>query len=284
MTIKETALTFQVDGNRLLGIIHKPDQPATKTGLLIVVGGPQYRVGAHRQYIHLARHAAKKGIPVMRFDYRGVGDSEGEYPGFEHVRPDIHAATDNFQKQCPQLEDVVIWGLCEGASAILLGGCDHKSVKKIILVNPWVRTESGHAKAMVKYYYLERLKDPEFWKKIFSGNFGLFASVKDFFKNLRGSIDKKTSPSPQNHLPFPERMLEGIKQFNGQSLLIQSGKDLTAREFDALIKSSAEWKRVTSQKSFTRIDLKECDHTFSSETERVKVAEVTSEWILSNGK
>lgn len=280
MNVKETAFTFDVDDEKLMAILHKPDHSPVKTGLLIIVGGPQYRIGAHRQYVHMARHCAALGIPVMRFDYRGVGDSEGDYPGFENITPDIHAALDRFLKECPQLDNIAIWGLCEGASAILLGGCDHKAVKKIILVNPWVRTESGQAKAMVKHYYLQRLKSPDFWKKIFSGKFKLFAAFSGFMTNLWKTVDKKDNPS---HLPqtFPERMLSGFRNFNGKSLLIQSGKDLTAREFDDLLKSSPEWHKLISEKLSLRVDLDASDHTFSREQWRQQVAKATSDWILS---
>ena len=48
-----------------------------------MVGGPQYRVGSHRQFTLMARAFAAAGYPVLRFDYRGIGDSEGESRGFE---------------------------------------------------------------------------------------------------------------------------------------------------------------------------------------------------------
>jgi len=54
------------------------DAAAADTGVLIVVGGPQYRVGSHRQFVMLARFLADHGVPCMRFDYRGMGDVSGE--------------------------------------------------------------------------------------------------------------------------------------------------------------------------------------------------------------
>ena len=46
---------------------------AASRGMLIVVGGPQYRAGSHRQFTLLARDVAATGVPTMRFDYRGMG-------------------------------------------------------------------------------------------------------------------------------------------------------------------------------------------------------------------
>ena len=74
--IKEKPFIFNCNNEKLVGIIHYPEKkPYFQKGLLIVVGGPQYRVGSHRQFVLLARNLSIAGIPVMRFDYRGMGDS-----------------------------------------------------------------------------------------------------------------------------------------------------------------------------------------------------------------
>jgi len=59
------------------------DDRRAACGVLIVVGGPQYRVGSHRQFLLLSRRLAAEGHPVMRFDYRGMGDASGAMRGFE---------------------------------------------------------------------------------------------------------------------------------------------------------------------------------------------------------
>lgn len=286
--MKETAFTFAGSAeNQQIGIIHHPDQCTGKVGVLIVVGGPQYRIGAHRQYVHMARHCATQGIPAMRFDYQGIGDSDGQYPGFEHVGGDIHQAIDEFLLRTPDIQSVALWGLCEGASAVLLGGVDHKAVSHIVLANPWVRTESGLAKAYVKHYYLDRLKSPEFWRKTFSGGLNLKSALSEFWSNVRQAFisrdpAKSSAAVPEAaHRPFPDRMLSGLKNFPGQSLLILSEHDLTAREFDDLIGSDKDWKDTIGKKLTRRVDIADTDHTFSTEVWRTKVASCTADWLLS---
>jgi len=284
----ETAFTFaNDDGKQRIGIIHQPRKMASKVGLLIVVGGPQYRIGAHRQYVHMARHCAEQGIPVMRFDYQGIGDSEGVYPGFEHIAPDIHQAIDEFLNRTPDIKSVAIWGLCEGASAILLGGAEHKAVSHIILANPWVRSQRGLAKAYVKYYYLDRLKNPEFWRKIFSGKFKIKAAISGLLSNIRKAFGQKPADKAEKKLAtddrdFPERMLSGLQNFSGKTLLQLSENDLVAREFDDLITSDHAWRQTIKKKISARFDLEESDHTFSSEVWRQNIAQNTSRWLLSN--
>src|SRR3974390_2928101 len=113
----ETPITFSCAGETLLGLIHLPASPP-ELGVVIVVGGPQFRVGSHRQFLLLARELARKGIAVLRFDCRGMGDSDGEFPGFEHIGPDVAAAVDTLVAQVPTLRRIVLWGLCDATLAI----------------------------------------------------------------------------------------------------------------------------------------------------------------------
>jgi len=61
MITQERALRFRCQSEWLYGILHLPQQPVAR-GVLIVVGGPQYRVGSHRQFVLLARYLAERGI------------------------------------------------------------------------------------------------------------------------------------------------------------------------------------------------------------------------------
>ena len=90
----------------LLGIIHLPEA-VSRRGVVILVGGPQYRVGSHRQFLLLARALAQHGVPVLRFDFRGMGDSDGEFHGFEKLDKDIAAAIDAFAAAVPQVDELV---------------------------------------------------------------------------------------------------------------------------------------------------------------------------------
>lgn len=182
----ERASTFEVDGEQLLGIVH----PATAVvephrGLLLVVGGPQYRVGSHRQFLLLARHLASAGIPVFRFDYRGMGDSSGPQRDFEQIDEDIRAAIDRFQAESPGLQEVVIWGLCDAASAALFYAWQDPRVSALVLLNPWVRTEEGLAKAYLKGYYLRRLLSRDFWTSLISGRVNPLNSIRSLAAMVR---------------------------------------------------------------------------------------------------
>lgn len=282
MMIIEKALAFPCAGDTLYGVLSLPPQPAAR-GVLIVVGGPQYRVGSHRQFTLLARELAACGIPVMRFDYRGMGDSQGASRSFEEVDEDLRCAVDQFMQQAPGLREVAIWGLCDAASAALFYAGRDTRVTGLALVNPWVRTEQGLAKTHLKHYYLRRLAEKEFWLKIGRGRFHPGAA----FKSLTGTISQvlaaqrnaSASPIGETAAALPARMLAGLQRFNGRVLLVLSGNDLTAMEFADLIKGSPAWQAALAARGTVRHDLAGANHTFSQRRWRDQLAAWTKDWL-----
>lgn len=277
---EEKALTFPCGGEWLVGVATLPAATAAPKprGVLIVVGGPQYRAGSHRQFTLLARALAEQGIPAMRFDYRGMGDSGGNARGFEDIEADLRCALDQFMDCVPGMREVVLWGLCDGASAAAMYAAGDPRVAGLVLLNPWVRTEEGLAKATLKHYYRERLFAPALWKKILGGHFNARAAAGSLFGQLAQAL--RPAPAPEVD-SLPQRMHGGLSRFPGPVLLVLSGADLTAREFADLGAGSPQWSRLLAAPRFTRRELAPADHTFSRRAWRDQVAAWTADWIHS---
>jgi exosortase A-associated hydrolase 1 len=289
MNSEERALAFQCQESWLYGILHIPEDIGPR-GVLIVVGGPQYRVGSHRQFTLLARHLAASGVPAMRFDCRGMGDSEGEPRTFEDMEEDVRCAIDTFLKEVPTLNELVIWGLCDAASAALFYAYRDERVTGLVLLNPWVRTDQGAAKVYLKHYYMARLFQPELWNKIWQGKFSYGKAIGSLSQIVGSVLGEKRervmdgnadNGEPRKTLPLPERMLAGLSRFNGKILLILSGNDLTAQEFSDLVEGSAEWRRLLASPGVSRQEIPEANHTFSRQEWKEQVVTWTSAWIRS---
>jgi exosortase A-associated hydrolase 1 len=277
--MNEKPITFECQQERLVGIAHIPEN-GHDMGVVIIVGGPQYRVGSHRQFVLLARYLATNGFAVFRFDYRGMGDSSGELHTFEQVSEDIRQAINVFQKECPQVKKIALWGLCDAASAALFYGHTDPRVRSLILLNPWVRTESGQAKAYIKSYYLDRILDVGFWKKLLTGKVHIFKSISSYFSMLKLAYTKDNkSDTSFMDLTLPERMLTCLKKFTGKILFILSGQDLTAEEFRNLASDSPAWNSALADKNISTQTLEEADHTFSTAEWRHQVEIWTKEWL-----
>ncbi len=288
MKITETPHLFSCQADQLIGIIHQPEKPLD-FGVLIVVGGPQYRAGSHRQFILLARMLANNGIPVMRFDYRGMGDSQGLARSFSEVDDDIKSALDAFYQNSPALKGVVAWGLCDAASAVSFYAYQDKRIMGLVLLNPWVFTEQGAAKTYFKHYYLQRFCNPELWKKIFSLQFNYqqsFSSLVLLMKNMllpsvnNSHLSKSESVDlVDSNLSLPERMRDCLQRFDHTILFILSGRDLTADEFRDAVKSDKKWQALLEMPDISMVELAESDHTFSSQKWREEVSQLTLQWL-----
>ena len=286
MSIEERGVSFVCEGCWLYGVLSLPSPlaPGARRGVVLVVGGPQYRVGSHRQFTLLARALAQQGVPVLRFDYRGMGDSEGEMRDFLDVDADLRAAIDAFTAQVPSVQEVVLWGLCDAATAAMLYAHQDKRVAGLVLLNPWGRTEEGVARAYLKHYYLSRLLQPGLWRKIARGQFDYAGAVRSFWRLLGNAARRKPAASDApaaaaSAAPsLPERMLDGFSRFHGQTLVIISGADLTGREFQDMVAAPA-WQKLMRGKRVSRQTLAQADHTFSRPDWRDQVAHWSADWL-----
>ena len=270
MSWHETTLNFECGNELLHGVLAKPSAPGSDLGVLIIVGGPQYRSGSHRQFTLLARTLAAAGYPSLRFDYRGMGDSSGELHNFENVSDDIGAAIDAL---CATgVQRVMLWGLCDAASAALLYCDDRPEDRRVValnLLNPWVRTPQGLAKAHVKQYYLQRLRQREFWGKLLSPSMWRRA-VPEFLLNVRLAFARRQAVAV-SHKPFQGRMARAWRGFEGDIQLTLSGQDFTAREFIEHAAADPDWRSLLNAEKCERVELPEADHTFSDRRQSLAV-------------
>lgn len=274
----ESALEFDCAGQSLIGVLSRPsDRSASRVGVLIVTGGPQYRVGSHRQFVLLARRLATHGHPVLRFDYRGMGDSTGVLRGFEHLEEDLRASIEAMQRELPELSGVVIWGLCDAASAALMYAATDPRVIGLVLLNPWVRSGQTQARVHLKHYYGRRLLQAEFWLALLAGRYDWRRSLADFVRSLRGAVRRPAAIGPAKPLSFMDRMVDGWERFHGPVLIILSGRDLTAREFEEQAQSDARWHQRFKRAAVLRFA--DADHTFSRAEWRAAVERATLDWL-----
>lgn len=281
----EVPLVFRCQDDPLIGILHRPAEPRPR-GVVIVVGAPQVRVGSHRQFVLLARHLAAAGFPVLRFDYRGMGDSGGEFLGFLEIEDDIRAAIDALFAEIPGLREVALWGLCDGASAISFYAAGDPRVGGMVLVNPWVFGGRGMARARLRRYYLSRLGSAEFWRALARGELNPIRVLGAAIKS-RVSGTEREAPAAANQRVssyagapgLPRRVADGMLAFGGRVLVILSGQDMTGREFEATVLGSRGMARWSRSPGVAVRRLEEANHTYSTSEWRGQIHAWTREWL-----
>ncbi|MDO4681343.1 MAG: alpha/beta fold hydrolase [Lautropia sp.] len=89
----------------------------SSVGVLLLNAGVIHRVGPHRVNVKLARQLAETGIPSVRVDLSGLGDSRraaGTEPMLAQVAQDVRSALDALSAQAG-VKHFVIVGICSGA-------------------------------------------------------------------------------------------------------------------------------------------------------------------------
>ncbi len=169
---------FELGSVTLFGTL---DEGELASGLLIVSGGNEVRIGAHRGMASLAQAIAAQGHPVFRFDRRGIGDSEGENTGFAGSADDIASAAVAFRTVSPGLRRVVAFGNCDAGTALVLHGTD---VDALVLANPWIveRVDALPAPAAIKKRYIQRIRDPKAWLALITGKLDLSAAIRGLLR------------------------------------------------------------------------------------------------------
>ena len=289
MNYEEIPLTFDCEGSTLVGMIHRPERIRGRGVLAIVAGGPQYRGGVGRLQVQLARTLAAAGVPVMRFDYRGLGDSDGRFRGFEDVGTDLAAAARAFRSHVPGMDSIVLWGGCDAASGIMINAWRMPEVSGLMIGNPWVHSDETGDAVTVKHHYRKRMLERDFWLKVVRLQYNPLPALLVLGRSVLSRVRRKLAASSapagktvdERSLPFVERMRLGMSRFNGDILLLLSGRSMVSKEFDELLSNDAGWRQaMASARSLDRHDMPDADQTYSSIAARNEVIGIAQTWLL----
>lgn len=215
-------ILFPCAGDTLAGTL---DEAPGSTGLLIVSGGNEIRIGAHRGMALLAARLAARGIPVFRFDRRGIGDSTGVNRGFDHSRDDIIAAATAFRAAAPRVTRLAAFGNCDAATALAFfhGAA---GIDTLILANPWVieAVDDLPPAATIRARYAQRLRDPATWLRLIRGG----VDLRKVFRGLR-----KVSTARLDSAASLAVRLKAALRDSADATIILAARDATAIAFAA---------------------------------------------------
>jgi len=75
----EKPVTFESKGQQIVGMLHLPGGTTRVPAVLLLHGFTGHKGEIHQIFVKLARRLAAQGIACLRFDFRGSGDSEGNF-------------------------------------------------------------------------------------------------------------------------------------------------------------------------------------------------------------
>ena len=190
--MRGAAIRISCGDDYLIGIVAVPHTPSPRTGVLVVVGGPQYRVGSHRQFVLLS-------APWRRTAFRACASTTAAWVTHPVPHEISCRSTPTFAlpstrigsrfRECTRSSS----GVVRSASAVCFYARRDEHVAGLVLLNPWVRTEATAAKVYVEKYYSRRLFAPAFWKKLLTGGVAIGSSARAL---LPRSVKRDLLPAP----------------------------------------------------------------------------------------
>lgn len=251
----EHFVQFRVEGQSVYGMIHLPEGKGKVPAVAMCHGFTGNRIEAHRLFVKAGRFLAAKGIAVLRFDFRGSGESEGD---FEQVTVsseinDALAALDFLRKQ-PEVDPdrVGLIGLSLGGCVATCAASRDRKVRALVL---WA------AVADLKGLFVQRMQ-PE---------------IKDLLEK-QGWVDFggwKVSKAFYEDAAKIEPLREALR-YDGAVLIVHGGKDPVvpvdhAHRYHAAFQCTKKMHIIP-----------EADHTFARLDWESEVIQVTLEWLKTH--
>jgi hypothetical protein len=174
--VRERSLAIEQPFGRLFGVLTEPTvSETTDLGVVLLNAGAIRRIGPNRMWVELARRWAARGVPSLRLDLEGLGDSDGDDGRFADVAElYVPQLVDQVQTAIDVVEAhgiaqrFVLTGLCSGAYWSFHGALRDERVVAAFMVNP--RTLFWDASQETVRYLRRGLFQPASWRMVLSGD------------------------------------------------------------------------------------------------------------------
>jgi pimeloyl-ACP methyl ester carboxylesterase len=238
--MSERSIVFGANDG-LVGTITAPDAPtaAAGAGFLLFNAGVIHRVGPHRVNVRVARQLAARGIPSIRFDLAGHGDSArltGEHSFEAQAVIDIRAAMDALGSAV-NVDRFAIFGLCSGAYHGYAASLADDRVVGLLMFDAYrYPTFKTHA-----YHYLKGLRERHLLRRV--AGF-VRRGAAGLGERLRPSAGRDIEPQPApelgrvNFIPSKAEFAAGLR------LLLDRGVRI------AMVYSGGEIRNYNYQNQF----------------------------------
>jgi dipeptidyl aminopeptidase/acylaminoacyl peptidase len=247
----EIPLTFKCENQQIVGILHLPRERRKVPLVILVHGWSANKLGTWNAFfVRAAREFSKNGFAVLRFDFRGSGDSEGRFEDqtITSMLKDLDAVITQASEKYPEIDNnkVCLIGHSQGAYISFLQATKDKRIKCLVS-------------------WMGRLSDlKEFWSKT------RFDEI-----NRKGYIYEWDYKITKKHVKdsLKYNLSKICKRIKIPTLFIYG-------ESDDLVPPSEGIKFCKKIKSPKKIVIiKDLDHTFSGESVKMRVIRITLQWL-----
>jgi hypothetical protein len=253
-----------------------PGSPAPLCVAVLTNSGVIPRAGPHRMNVHLARQFAAMGIPSIRFDMSGLGDSQrhsSTRPLTQQWVHDTRAVMDLAQAhfQCPQF---VMIGFCSGAEVAHLVALEDTRMRGALLWDLYAYpTPSSRLRAIA--YRLQRAGVKGLVAKLYGRIKAKLLPAKD----AGGAQAPKARPAAPSSAPPKAEFAQRIQTLTDQGVALLFSFALHPEwfnhpgQFKRMFKGWAFADRV----AFRHLD--SCDHLLTRAPAQQAFLDMTRDWL-----
>ena len=282
MTYSEQAFLL---GQRktLVCIATQPVTPRTADGPAVVIlnAGIIHRVGPNRMSVKLARALASAGVPVLRFDLSGIGDSESRADGLSPLEAnlsDIREVLDGLAAR--GATRFVLLGLCSGADYSVAYGADDPRVAGLVLLDPSIpKTFRFHFN-----HYARRVADSRSWRNALAGKNRLLRSLASRMTrepDHAGSEQEAgalTVDSPEVR-EYLEKAYGKVLARGGRIMAVLTAGLQTRHNYREQLTEA--FPRLNFGTNLSLHYFERSDHEFTAETDQVRLIDQVVSWIAT---
>lgn len=257
----ERHLHFKYNQHQLSAVLHYPtskdgQQDIRYPAVIICHGFVGNRIGTDRLFVKAARALSHAGYMVLRFDYAGCGESEGDYGSStldELVEQTRYALDYILDIECVDSDRVTVIGHSLGGAVALLTAAADQRIKKLVLWAPAAYPFNDIVNIVGKPLYEQSIAEG-------SVNIWGYEFTSRFFESLSVSH------------PF-----HAAKEFEGDVLLVHgTADDVIPVDYSFLLQKLL-WTRKHGQ--CDKEILLQTDHTFSANNGAQLAIEKTIRWL-----
>ena len=290
-------------GQRLFGILHEPEiaQPA-RPAVILLSPGVKMRVGPQRLYRRMAEQFVAAGLTLLRFDFYGLGDSEGELTEellrdvYNHIEvgrfvDDTLDAMNWLQAETGH-RTFILSGLCGGAiTGLLTGARDARVVGLLGLgITPLLASRSadpslymtrGQLESIGKTY-LQKLTNPRAWLRLLTLKSDyrlLWRSVVRTAKPVEPATAAPPPSEPDNASPlFPPAFFE-MTRSSRPMLLVFGGSDRLHFEFEEKFVARHRAQLAERPDAYDVHVVEKANHVLSADAWQSEMLAVSARWL-----
>lgn len=292
-------------GLRLFGVLHVPAGGArAEVAVILLSPGVKMRVGPERLYRTFAERLVSLGLPVLRFDFHGLGDSEGEVT--EELLKDVynHIEVGRFvddtidsmewMAQTYGTRRFILSGLCGGAITGLLTAKGDPRVAGLLALaitpvlashaaDPSTYMTAGQL-ADMRHTYLQKLLSPTAWLRLlmFKSDYRVIwrAVMQPFLPRPPVAAPPENAPAERDNANplFPPAFFS-MTESGRPVLLVFGGSDRLRWEFEEKFLARHQARLAAGPQCYEVHTIAHANHVLSFEPWQEELLDASSTWL-----